>query len=288
MLNRQRTLLYMLKKAGGSLTRIELMKWSFLLSQETSSGGGAAFYAFVPYKYGPYSFLLQQELFGLMKRGLLQEIGSKGWSLSALHEAAAESPRECQDIARIILRYKGMTINELIDTVYSRYPWYTVNSENFSRRAEVRPQADRAVYTIGYQGNSIDAFLNRVLKCGIKALADVRNNPSSRNFGFHKSTLARLCENLGIEYRGFPDLGIPASDRMDLKSLRDYEIVFGHYRSGVLANKTQSLDLLARLVTQKSTTLVCMESDANVCHRSILATLISERTNLPVIHLGIT
>ncbi|MBI4961817.1 MAG: DUF488 domain-containing protein [Desulfomonile tiedjei] len=284
MLNRQRILLYMLKQAGGSLSRIKLMKWAFLLSQETCSRGGPAFYAFVPYKYGPYSFLLQQDILALKKIGLVEEIDSRGWGLPPSNQAAIELPRECQDVARIIMRYKGLTTNDLIDTVYSRYPWFTTNCENASRRARVKQHAEIAVYTIGYQGLSIDAFLNKLLKCGVTTLADVRNNPSSRNFGFHKSTLSRLCESLGIKYRGFPDLGIPASDRMDLKSPDDYEMVFSRYRSGVLTKRLESLDSLGRLVSEKPTALVCMESDPTLCHRSHLAMLISERTNMPVIH----
>lgn len=285
MLNRQRILLYMLKKAGGSLAKIELMKWAFLLSQETSSRGGPAFYAFVPYKYGPYSFLLQQDILGLKKIGLVQEIDSKRWELSSAHQDTVESPRELEDIARITLRYKGLTINELIDKVYSRYPWFTINCEIAGRRAQERPHAGTAVYTMGHQGLSIDSFLNKLLKSGISTLADVRNNPSSRNFGFHKSTLSRLCENLGIEYIGFPDLGVPASDRMDLTSPDDYETAFNRYRSRVLTRNLQTLDSLARVVIEKPTTLVCMESDPALCHRSHLAMLISERTSLPVIHL---
>jgi len=276
----------MLKKAGGSLAKIELMKWAFLVSQETPSRGGPAFYAFVPYKYGPYSFLLQQDILGLKKIGLVEEIDSKGWGLSRTCKDNLESPRECEDIARITFRYKGLRINELIDMVYSRYPWFTINCEIAGRRARERPQAGRAVYTIGYQGLSIDAFLNRLLESGISTLADVRNNPSSRNFGFHKSTLSRLCENLGIEYIGFPDLGVPASDRMDLKSPDDYETIFNRYRSRVLTKNLHALDSLARVVIEKSTTLVCMESDPGLCHRSHLAMLISERTGMPVIHLG--
>jgi len=276
----------MLKKAGGSLAKIELMKWAFLISQETPSRGGPAFYSFVPYKYGPYSFLLQQDMLALKKIGLVEEIDSKGWGLSPAHKDTVESPRECEDIARITLRYQGLTTNDLIDTVYSRYPWFTINCEHAGRRAQERPHADRAVYTIGYQGLSIDAFLNRLLKYGISTLADVRNNPASRNFGFHKSTLSRLCENLGIEYIGFPDLGVPASDRMDLKSPQDYETVFNGYRSRVLTKNLPALDSLARVVQEKSTTLVCMESDPALCHRSHLAMLISERTGMPVVHLG--
>jgi len=276
----------MLSKAGGSLTRIKLMKWAFLLSHETSSRGGPAFYSFVPYKYGPYSFLLHQEILALKKVGLVQEIAPTGWSLTSAYKSVVEPPKEFQDVCRIILRYEELTINELIDSVYSRYPWFTINCENSGRRVQAKPYADKAVYTMGHQGLSIDAFLNKLLKCGISTLADVRNNPSSRNFGFHKTTLSRLSENLGIEYRGFPELGIPASDRTDLKSLSDYEILFKRYRSGVLTKKSRWLDSLTTVAVAKPTALICMESDPSFCHRSHLAMLINERTGLPIIHLG--
>lgn len=286
MLNRQRILLYMLGKAGGSLTRIELMKWAFLLSQETSSRGGPAFYSFVPYKYGPYSFLLHQEILALKKVGLVEEITPTGWGLPSAHQTVLEPPKEFRDVCRIALRYEELTINELIDSVYSRYPWFTINCENSDKRVQAKPHADKAIYTMGHQGLSIDAFLNKLLKCGISMLADVRNNPSSRNFGFHKTTLSRLSQNLGIEYCGFPELGIPASDRIDLKSLSDYEILFKRYRSGVLTKKSRLLDSLTTVAAAKPTALICMESDPSFCHRSHLAMLINERTGLPIIHLG--
>jgi uncharacterized protein (DUF488 family) len=285
VLNRQCIILYMLKKAGGKAARIELMKWAFLLTQETESRGGPAFYDFVPYKYGPYSFLMHQDMLSLEKSGLVEQLDAKIWGLRSENEFSFELPRVIQDVSRILLRYRGMGINDLIDSVYSRYPWFTINCENVDRRAYRRPSAHDAVYTIGYQGVSIDAFLNELLRSGITTLADVRNNPASRSFGFHKSTLSRLCGNVGIEYSGFPELGIPASNRADLKSVSHYESLFKRYRSDILKNKSGYLELLAKKVTDKSTALVCMESDASWCHRSHLALMVADIVKTNVIHL---
>ena len=62
MLTRQKVLLLMLKYAGRPVQRVELMKWCFLLRHQSETGGGSSFYDFVPYKYGPFSFALYQEI----------------------------------------------------------------------------------------------------------------------------------------------------------------------------------------------------------------------------------
>jgi uncharacterized protein (DUF488 family) len=261
------------------------MKWAFLLTRETSSRGGAAFYDFLPYKHGPYSFLLGQDIRNLVKTGLIGEPDEKTWSLLSSDDAALKPPRDLQDVARIMLRYGDNTLEDLIHSVYSRYPWFTINCERIRARLHERPVALPAVYTIGYQGLSIDAFLNRLLESGIETLADVRNTPLSRTFGFHRSTLLRLCENLGIEYQGFPELGVPSPERTDLKTQKDREALFDRYRDRVSRSQTKSLVSLAGRIVEKPTALLCMESDPTLCHRAQLADLISKRTSLSVIHL---
>ena len=61
MLHRQKALLSILQQVGGQATTLQLMKWAFLLGQETQSHGGKTFYQFIPYRYGPYSFTLNRE-----------------------------------------------------------------------------------------------------------------------------------------------------------------------------------------------------------------------------------
>ncbi len=61
VLHRQKALLSILQQVGGQATTLQLMKWAFLLGQETQSHGGKTFYQFIPYRYGPYSFTLNRE-----------------------------------------------------------------------------------------------------------------------------------------------------------------------------------------------------------------------------------
>ena len=82
VLNRQRCLLYMVERAGRPVTHLELTKWVFLFAQEMPSRGGSAFYDFVPFKYGPFSFSLFHEAHALVRNGYLRETkvdGQDGW-----------------------------------------------------------------------------------------------------------------------------------------------------------------------------------------------------------------
>ncbi len=82
MLGRQKILISLLQEAGGRASRIQLMKWSFLLGKETPSQGGNSYYKFVPYMYGPHSFSLYQEIDSLLRDGVF-EINQEqiGWRL---------------------------------------------------------------------------------------------------------------------------------------------------------------------------------------------------------------
>ncbi|NJM48439.1 MAG: DUF488 domain-containing protein [Alkalinema sp. RU_4_3] len=73
--------------------------------------------------------------------------------------------------------------------------------------------------------------MNLLLESGISRLIDVRFNPISRRFGFHRSTLGRLCGFLGIDYQHLPELGIPGSEREDLGASSQYESLFSNYRN---------------------------------------------------------
>ena len=66
MLRRQRAILKLLSTAGGSLSATQVQKLLFLLRQETFLRSDSAFYDFLPYKYGPYSFAANREIEALV------------------------------------------------------------------------------------------------------------------------------------------------------------------------------------------------------------------------------
>jgi len=67
--HRQRLILFMLEKAGGKLSKMDLQKLLFLYIKESET----RHYAFVPYRFGCYSFLVADDLELLHKRGWVNQ-----------------------------------------------------------------------------------------------------------------------------------------------------------------------------------------------------------------------
>ena len=84
MLNRQKALLAILQQVGGQASTLQMMKWAFLLSQETLSHGGKTFYQFIPYRFGPYSFTLNRETDTLIRSGFVEKVDKRTWELTDL------------------------------------------------------------------------------------------------------------------------------------------------------------------------------------------------------------
>jgi len=287
VLHRQRALLAILQQVGGQASTLQMMKWAFLLGQETPYRGGKTFYQFIPYRFGPYSFTLNRETDTLICNGFVKKVDKKTWELTALgREQSVNLPKELgQDVETIIQQYGNLSGSDLIETVYARYPWFTVNSDFPEKRREQRPVAAKVIYTAGYEGKTVDEFLNLLMRSGIRRLIDVRYNPVSRRYGFHKSTLKKLCDSLEIDYQHLPNLGIPGSARANLNSIDSYFLLYNEYRCG-LVDRGEDLQKAISLLKSEPSVLVCMEAKPECCHRSVLAKHLMDMMHLPVKHLG--
>ena len=248
MLNRQKCLLFMIERAGRPVTRFELTKWAFLLAHEMPSGGGAAFYQFLPYQYGPFSFCLYREAGALVRDGYLAEKDNFWCLVEDVPRPTADLPRRLRDdAARVVARFAEKKPGVLTDYVYERFPWFTANSS--IQRLCTRPAAPAAVHTVGYEGWQVDGFLNMLMRSGIRRLIDVRNNPVARRYGFHKSTLDRLCGRVEIEYVHFPQLGIRPELRRNLEGPADYEALFARYERETLPREAETVNKVAGLMS---------------------------------------
>ncbi|MEO6808288.1 MAG: DUF488 family protein [Isosphaeraceae bacterium] len=278
-------LLLILELAGRPVQRLELMKWSFLLRHETASKGGSSFYDFVPYRFGPFSFALYQEIQRLVELNYLLEEDDQTWRINPepVGSPLELAPSVEKEVRRLFSRLARFSANQLVDYVYERHPEFTVNSERAKLRT--RPTADVAVFTAGYEGISVDCFLNLLVQNGVERLIDVRNNPTSRRYGFHKSTLARLSNKLGIQYAHFPELGIRSEKRQLFPPDGDRAALFDEYEGTTLLIEKAALEAVSKLVTERPSVLVCMEAAPECCHRSRLAYRIAGTTNLPIRHL---
>lgn len=276
-----------LQQVGSTASNLQMMKWAFLLSQETPSHGGKTFYQFIPYLYGPYSFTLNQETDSLIRNGFLEKGENNSWNLTSLGKKLdVNLPNNItQDIHRVTNEYGKLSNQQLLNLVYDKYSWFTVNSDLPGRRKKKRPIATKAIYTAGYEGRTVDEFLNLLMESGISRLIDVRFNPISRRYGFHKSTLTRLCGFLGIDYKHLPELGIPGSEREDLGSDAKYTSLFDSYRNS-LASREDALSNVTKLLKADPSVLVCMEANPEFCHRNVLAQHLTKSIDMPIEHLG--
>jgi uncharacterized protein (DUF488 family) len=177
----------------------------------------------------------------------------------------------------------------LIAEVYRRYPYYATRSRIADR---VLPAAeDRAaliaarpisrepgLVTIGYEGRSLEAYLNLLLKDSVTILCDVRRNPLSRKYGFAKSTLSKVCENVGVRYEHLPALGIASADRKELVTQADYDALFAIYERDNLPLQTASLAKIRDWIERddQRVALTCYEAEPCQCHRHCVADALAE------------
>lgn len=133
------------------------------------------------------------------------------------------------------------------------------------------------VYTVGYEGNEIEDFVAFLKKSKIKLVADLRKNPLSRKRGFSKNRLAENLAGAGIEYRHFPQLGVPSAWRKQAKNEEiSREKMFRDYERKILPLQKSELKELLELVGERRTALLCYEAEASDCHRHHVSRKLAE------------
>ena len=236
MNSRQKILLSLLECFGGKLQGTDMQKYLFIFCKEQDIPS----YHFLPYKYGCFSFHAYYDKRKLVDEGILED--SETWSLKKGKAGIlASMPITFQRYLDSFIRKTGcMKGDQLIKYVYLNYPYYAINSEitqdilsteELSLIEKERPQkSNRALYSLGYEGKSLEEYLNILIKRDIKAICDVRKNAISRKYGFSKNTLKNAEESIGIDYRHFPELGIKSEKRTGLKTQNDYDDIFEDYK----------------------------------------------------------
>jgi uncharacterized protein (DUF488 family) len=269
------------------------MKLAFLLRNETGVAETSAFYDFVPYKYGPFSFALYRELSSLSKDGYLMHeadtVSLLPKTRSLVEGKTGELPQDVRVASVLVLRKYGvMPQRELLKCVYERYPWYATKSvlkDLIPANLPESPKAPPAVYSMGYEARSVDSFFDTLLRRGLRQIVDVRANPVSRKYGFASSTLAAVAAKLGLRYVHFPELGIPSANRASLSDLASYQKLLSIYAATTLLAEAHRVTELGKHISCSPSVLVCMERDVRYCHRGPLARALAESTGLGVVHL---
>jgi len=291
MYYRRKILLALIEAFGGRMHPISLQKALFLFTREQDKGNRA--YSFVPYKYGCFSFNASHDIAVLEKTGFLRSFDKEIALTSDCHYAAELDLFDAGKLNHIYDLYKDYTDDDFIDYTYKNYPYYAINSEiahkhlNYEQLVEVRKldhrktNTNHTLFTIGYEGRSLEEYLNVLLIRGVRTLCDVRKNACSQKYGFSKAQLLPACEGVGIKYIHIPELGIESDQRQALYTQADYDILFEKYRNTVLARSDNQLDRIIKLIdTDERVALTCFEKNVEQCHRTQIARKIMNRPGI--------
>lgn len=127
------------------------------------------------------------------------------------------------------------------------------------------------VYTIGYEGKSIQEFIEKLKSNNIEQLIDVREIALSRKNGFAKTALRKNLTDSGIVYKHFPELGSPSTIRHKLHDEWNYDQFFKEYLSYLETEEPKkALANLEELAHMRRTVIMCFEFDIDKCHRKII------------------
>lgn len=147
---------------------------------------------------------------------------------------------------------------------------------------------DAVIYTVGYEGEALDAFLARLEAAGVKRVIDTREAPISRKRGFSKTPLKTALAERGIDYVHMKALGTPKPLRDEYKRTHDFGPLAVAY-DRMLDERAESMHQAFTLALELPSALLCYEAEAHLCHRSVLArrmaALVAPGTRLEVVDL---
>ena len=139
------------------------------------------------------------------------------------------------------------------------------------------------VFTIGYEGATMDSFLAALEGAGVRQVIDVRQLPLSRRPGFSKAPLAAALKERGIGYVHLKALGTPKPGR-DAAKKGDRMTLQTVYAGQLELPEAQAQAAQMRaLIAEMPSALLCFERDPGMCHRTLL--IAAEGAGVDVIDL---
>lgn len=283
--HRQRQLLELVDAFGGDIGGLDFQKLLFLFCVEQDD----PLYGFVPYRDGGFSFTSYADKRKLIEKGLLENEEER-WVLTEAGRRIGRETRKSHMVAQAFARRHQTRGDALMAEIYRSHPYYATRSEMAARLLKgdeealaaikrAKPKKGRAgISTIGYEGLSLEVYLNRLLRDGVTILCDVRKNALSRKYGFSKSTLSKGCARVDIRYEHLPDLGISSEARRGLKTQGDYDDLFSSYELESLPLQTEALEKIRDWVEDgQRVALTCYEHAPEQCHRHCVADTLEEK-----------
>jgi uncharacterized protein (DUF488 family) len=136
--------------------------------------------------------------------------------------------------------------------------------------------------TIGYEGKTLDEFLDELVSAGVEIVLDVRAVAASRRPGFSKTALAGALGERGIDYLHLRPLGTPAAGREAARAGRIAEMRAIYADQLETPEAALAMEQALAEASQRHAALLCYEKEAPDCHRSMLAERLVRRADFEV------
>lgn len=127
------------------------------------------------------------------------------------------------------------------------------------------------LFTIGYEGKTVDEFIGELRSAGVELLIDVRAIAASRRPGFSKTALAGALGQNGIDYLHLRPLGTPAAGREAARKGRVAEMRSIYAVQLETPEAELAVEQALAAASERPSALLCYEADASGCHRAMLA-----------------
>ncbi|MCQ2976303.1 MAG: DUF488 domain-containing protein, partial [Bacteroidales bacterium] len=245
-------------------------------------------YSFLPYHYGCFSFTANNDIQVLIKNGYLLKLKDNNdkdyYKInSEFSNYISELNLFDQGYLRNIKKeFSNFSQEDIIRYTYENYPFFAINSkiakdiltEEGLQKVEKQKRhiPETQLFTIGYEGLSLEEYINKLLINDVRLLCDVRKNAYSQKYGFSKAVLAQACEGANIHYEHIPELGIVSDKRQNLQTQKDYDILFEEYERTTLKDNNDALLKVRDFINKYGRiALTCFEKDPKQCHRSRVA-----------------
>lgn len=126
------------------------------------------------------------------------------------------------------------------------------------------------LFTIGYEGATMDEFVGALRAARVERVIDVRALPLSRRPGFSKTPLRGALAEAGIDYVHLRALGTPVEGRSAAR--RGDRAMLERVYDGQLAlpEAMVAAEEMKRLAADRPSALLCFERDPASCHRTLL------------------
>ena len=282
MFYRRKVILALLQTFGGQLDKISFQKLLFLFADLQKKHDVKPAFDFVPYQKGCFSFQSYADMGTMRKYGQIEDT-DKGWVKKEADDYFITlSTKDRQLMLFLKNKYATYSTDNLIKHTYTYFPYYAtkstiakkvLNTDELQVVYSSIPKNNKTIlYTIGYEGSSLENYLNRLILNDVKVLCDVRKNPLSMKYGFSKSQLLNACEKLDIKYIHIPNLGINSDKRQNLNNQNDYDRLFKDYKATTLVENNMAVkDVFGLLEKYSRIALTCFEANQCQCHRGTLA-----------------